>query len=414
VNAQRTQVIFLKFEELKLKEEVAKAISDFGFSETTSIQARVIPPALEGRDVIGEAPTGSGKTLAFAIPIAEKIKRDAGVQALVVTPTRELALQVSEVIAKTTRYLRIRVATVYGGVAIEPQIRELRSAGVVVGTPGRLLDHLRRGTLKLGKVKILVLDEADRMLDMGFIEDVQRIIRHTPRERQTLLFSATIPPEIKRLASRFMRSYLHIRNVEEDKPEIEECFIEVREGEKFQLLQALLEAEKPESAIIFCNTKIVASIVAANLAKHGMSVAAIHGDLSQAKRERVMNSFRAEKLRILVATDVAARGIDIPAVSHIFNYDIPDNGDDYTHRIGRTARGGAKGKAFCLLSPSHHDNMRRVHSAFPHIERREFDAELSRYPALDYRLGRLLPRKGRRSFSRSFPRRRGGRDKKRR
>ncbi len=401
----------MKFEELELKEEVMRAIADFGFSETTSIQARVIPPALEGRDVIGEAPTGSGKTLAFAIPIAEKIDGNGGVQALVVTPTRELALQVSEVLAQTARFLGVRVATIYGGVAIEPQIRELKSAGIVVGTPGRLLDHLRRGTLRLGKVKVLVLDEADRMLDMGFIDDVRRIIRSTPRSRQTLLFSATIPPEIKRLASRFMRDHRHIRNGEEDKPEIEECFIEVREGEKFQLLLALLEAEKPESAIVFCNTKVVASVVAANLAKFGEGVAAIHGDLSQAKRERVMADFRSGRLRILVATDVAARGIDIPAVSHVFNYDIPASADDYTHRIGRTARGGAKGRALCLLSPKQHDNMRRVHRSFPYIARREFDAELSRYPALDHRLGRL-PRRGRSRFQ-ARPPRRGGRDRKR-
>ena len=408
----------MRFEDLKLKEEVARAISGFGFSETTSIQARVIPPALEDRDVIGEAPTGSGKTLAFAIPIAQKVKRNDGVQALVVTPTRELALQVSEVVAQVIRHLGVQVATVYGGVGIEPQIHELRSAGVVVGTPGRLLDHLRRGTLRLGKVKVLVLDEADRMLDMGFIEDVQRIIRHTPRNRQTLLFSATIPPEIKRLASRFMRSYLHLRNNDgEDKPEIDECFIEVGEGEKFQLLQALLEAEKPESAIIFCNTKIMADLVAANLAKRKVSAAAIHGDLSQARREKVMNSFRSGKLRILVATDVAARGIDIPAVSHIFNYDIPDNGDDYTHRIGRTARAGAKGRAICLLTPRQHDNMRRVHRARPHIGREEFDAELSSYPSLDRRLS-TISRDRRRRFSkpgrRPFPHRRGNKGKKRR
>jgi ATP-dependent RNA helicase DeaD len=397
----------LKFEDLNLKKEVARALEGFGFSEATWIQARVIPPALEGRDVIGEAPTGSGKTLAFAIPIAEKVDGSGGVQALVVTPTRELALQVSGVIAELTRFLGVQVATVYGGVALEPQLRELKSAGIVVGTPGRLLDHMRRGTLRLGKVRVLVLDEADRMLDMGFIEDVQRIIRSTPRSRQTLLFSATIPPPVRRLAARFMRSYLHIRTQENDKPEIEEGFVEVRDGEKFQLLLALLEAEEPRSAIVFCNTKLMASVLAANLKRHGVGAAAIHGDLSQARRERVMADFRSGRLRVLVATDVAARGIDIPAVSHVFNYDIPASADDYTHRIGRTARAGAKGKALCLLSPSQHDDMRRVHRSFPHIARREFEADLSRYPALDHRLGRL-PRR-RRRFAARPPRRDGRR-----
>ncbi len=390
----------MRFEDLKLKEEVARAVAQFGFSRTTWIQAKVIPPALEGRDVIGEAPTGSGKTLAFAIPIAERLNGSNNVQALVVTPTRELALQVSGVLARTMRYMGVRVATVYGGVAIEPQIRELRSAGVVVGTPGRLLDHLRRGTLRLDRVKVLVLDEADRMLDMGFIEDVRRIIKRTPGSRQTLLFSATIPPQVKHLARRFMRNHVHIRS-RGDKPEIEECFIEVREGEKFQLLLALLERERPSSAIVFCNTKQMASILAANLRRH-VSAAAIHGDMTQAKREHVMRRFRAGELRILVATDVAARGIDIPRVSHVFNYDIPSSADDYTHRIGRTARGGARGKAFCLLAPSQHDSMRRVHRSFPHIARRDFEAELSRYPALDPRQGRLRKRRGP-----GFSRRRG-------
>lgn len=292
-----------------------------------------------------------------------------------------------------------------GGASINEQVKRIKHSRIVVGTPGRVLDHLRRGTLNLRGVKSLVLDEADRMLDMGFIKDIEAIIKKTPRKRQTLLFSATIPGPIKGLSKRFMRQPLYFtKGGEREKPKISHSFIEVENKEKFQLLLAILEKEKVESSIIFVNTKKMADILYNNLKKHSIEAEAIHGDLTQPRREKIMQEFRGGKFKHLVATDVAARGLDIQGVSHIINYDIPANGDDYTHRVGRTARAGKEGRAICILAPEGHDNMRNVHSEHLEVELEELpDFDPQAYPPIDMRLRsvRRKPFKGK--GGRKFP-----------
>ncbi|MEE8403394.1 MAG: DEAD/DEAH box helicase, partial [Candidatus Hydrothermarchaeaceae archaeon] len=379
------------------------AIDGFGFTDLTYIQEKAILPAMSGRDLIGQGPTGSGKTLAFGIPIAERLDAGKGIQALIVCPTRELTLQDAGVLKDTCRYRGIKVATIYGGTPIEPQIKSLKSCEVVVGTPGRLLDHLRRGTLKLNGIRILVLDEADRMVDMGFIDDIRKIIRATPEKRQTMLFSATITKPVHNISQRFMRNTMIIKPESGiDAPEIEQSYIEVKDSEKFQLLLALIVKENPEMGIIFTNMKVRADLIANNLLANNQNALALHGDLTQFKRETVMEEFRAGNLRFLVATDVASRGLDIPAVSHIFNYDVPDDPDDYVHRIGRTARAGRKGRAICLLSPSDHDNMRNLHQIHPDLAAEKIEFDLSKYSPLDTSLRSKFMRRTK------VPRRRGG------
>ncbi len=383
--------------------EVKRAIDGFGFTDLTYIQEKAILPAMEGRDVIGQAPTGSGKTIAYGIPIAERLKKRNGIQALIVCPTRELTLQVTGVLKDICRHRGIMAVPVYGGTAIRPQVKDLKRCEIVVGTPGRLLDLIRRKDLVLNRIHILVIDEADRMLDMGFIDDVRKIINATPIKRQTLLFSATISRPVHQLSRRFMRNTLIIKSEGTiDTPEIEQTYIEVKNKEKFQLLLSLIVSEDPDRAIIFTNTKVQADLVANNLLTNNQNALALHGDLSQFKREAVMEEFREGNLRFLVATDVASRGLDIPAVSHIFNYDVPDDPDDYVHRIGRTARAGRKGRAICLLSPSDHENMRNLHKLHPDLsgERVEFDP--AKYTSLDTSMRSKFMRKAK------VPRRRRG------
>lgn len=364
--------------------EVRRAIDGFGFTDLTYIQEKAIFPAMSGRDVIGQAPTGSGKTLAFGIPIAERLEKGKGIQALVICPTRELALQDMKVLKDICQHIGANVVPVYGGTPLGPQVRDVATCEVVVGTPGRLLDLIRRGTLRLNRVRTLVLDEADRMLDMGFIDDIRKIIRATPEKRQTLLFSATMSKPVQRISQRFMRDALLIEpEGRTDAPEIEQSYVEVKDNEKFQLLLALIMMEDPDRAIIFTNMKIHADLVANNLMANDQNALALHGDLSQFKREAVMEEFREGNLRFLVATDVASRGLDIPAVSHIFNYDIPKDPDDYVHRIGRTARAGRKGRAISLLSPSDHDNMRNLHQIHPELAAESVELDLSKYASLD-------------------------------
>lgn len=393
-----------------MSREVRRAIDGFGFTDLTYIQKKAILPAMSGRDLIGQAPTGSGKTLAFGIPIAERLDAGSGIQALIVCPTRELTLQDSGVLKDLCRYRGIKVATVYGGAPIEPQIKKLKKCEVVVGTPGRLLDHMRRRTLRLDGIRILVLDEADRMVDMGFIDDIRKIIRATPEKRQTMLFSATITRPVHNISERFMRNAMSIESEGTiDKPEIEQSYIEVKDKEKFQLLLALIVMENPEGAIIFTNTKIQADLVANNLLANNQNALAIHGDLRQSKRESVMEEFRAGNLRFLVATDVASRGLDLPIVSHIFNYDIPDDPDDYIHRIGRTARAGAKGRAISLLSPFDHDNMRNLHQIHPELSGETIEFDPSRYAPIDSSMRSKFMRSARVPQRRGGPRRGGPR-----
>ncbi|MBV9547293.1 MAG: DEAD/DEAH box helicase [Chloroflexi bacterium] len=342
------------FIDLALAPEIARAIAEMGFVEPTEIQARVIPVLLDGRDVIGQAQTGTGKTAAFGIPLIEGIEEYLPFpQALVLAPTRELALQISEELRKIARYIPgIKLVTLYGGAGYGRQFEDLKAgAQVVVGTPGRVLDHIGRGTLKLDEVDYLVLDEADRMLDMGFLPDVERILRRTPRERQTALFSATMPTVIRILSRRYMQdpTSVHVQPQQITVEEVEQVYYEVADRDKVEGLLSLIQHDPPERAMIFRQTKLGVDRLEANLRRRGVSVAAIHGDMSQNIRERVLADFREGKLTYLIATDVAARGLDIPEVSHVFNYDIPEDPEAYVHRIGRTARAGRSGKAVTFV-----------------------------------------------------------------
>lgn len=347
---------------IALSHKVMAAIQAMGFEEPSPIQARTIPPIMEGNDVIGQAQTGTGKTAAFGIPITEKVQDLRHVQALIMTPTRELALQVSEEIAKIGQFKRLKTLPVYGGQSIDRQIRALRfGVQIVIGTPGRLLDHIRRGTIKLDMVKILVLDEADEMLDMGFVDDIESIMENIPREgRQTLLFSATMPQQIRSLADRYMNKPVFVTVSKEQLtvPQIDQFYYETRE--KLDGLCRILDAGDMESTIIFCRTKKGADELTASLVARGYMAEALHGDLSQVQRDRVMKKFRESKLEILVATDVAARGLDIDHVTHVVNYDIPQDPESYVHRIGRTGRAGRKGTAITFIHPREFRQLKQV------------------------------------------------------
>jgi ATP-dependent RNA helicase DeaD len=342
------------FAELMLSDEVNRAIAEMGFVQPTEIQSRVIPLLLEGRDVIGQAQTGTGKTAAFGIPLVEGIDEAVlHTQAIVLAPTRELAIQIGEELRKIGRFIPgITVATLYGGASYGRQFEDLKSgAHVVVGTPGRVLDHLSRGTLKLDQVDYLVLDEADRMLDMGFLPDVERILRRTPRERQTALFSATVPTVIRVLSRRYMfePATVHVQPQHITVQEVEQVYYEVAERDKVEGLVSLIEQDPPERAMIFRQMKVGVDRLESQLRRRGLAVAAIHGDMSQKAREQVLREFRSGELTYLVATDVAARGLDIPEVSHVFNFDIPEDSEAYVHRIGRTARAGRSGVAVTFV-----------------------------------------------------------------
>ncbi|MBS3086217.1 DEAD/DEAH box helicase [Candidatus Pacearchaeota archaeon] len=350
-----------KFKQIGLNSGLLNVVKELGFKEPTEIQEKVIPLALAGHDVIGESATGSGKTLAFGVPIIEKLKVAHGLQALVLVPTRELAEQVSKSIKSFSKYNPLKIITVYGGVAIGPQIDGLERAEVVVGTPGRILDHISRKTINLSKIKILVLDEVDRMLDMGFIHDVTDIIHHCPKNRQSLLFSATISEEIAKISKRYMNEPREVSaEAEVDPLKLEQVFYDVESNKKFSLLVHLLKQENSKLVMIFCNTKRNADLISNNLRKQGFDAMALHGDLNQAKRNRVLENFHRSEKFILVCTDVAARGLDIKGVSHVYNYDFPKTKDEYTHRIGRTARAGKDGKAIIVLSERDYENFRRV------------------------------------------------------
>jgi ATP-dependent RNA helicase DeaD len=337
-----------------LSAEVGRAIQEMGFVQPTEIQSRVIPLLLEGRDVIGQAQTGTGKTAAFGIPLIEGIDESLQhTQALVLAPTRELAIQIGEELRRIAKCTSgVGVATIYGGASYGRQFEDLKSgAQVVVGTPGRVLDHIGRGTLKLDCVDYLVLDEADRMLDMGFLPDVERILRRTPRQRQTALFSATIPTVIRILSRRYMHdpATVHVQPHSVTVAEVEQVYYEVADRDKIDGLLSLIGQDAPERAMIFRQMKIGVDRLVAALKRRGLAVAAIHGDMSQRAREHVLRDFREGKLTYLVATDVAARGLDIPEVSHVFNYDIPEDSEAYVHRIGRTARAGRSGCAITFV-----------------------------------------------------------------
>lgn len=345
------------FEQLVNEPKIVRKLQQEGIVEPTEIQREAIPVLRQGRDLIGQAQTGTGKTLAFLLPILENIDISAGVQALIVTPTRELALQITDELHKLASLLDVGVLAVYGGQDVERQIRKLSQqksrVQVVVGTPGRLLDHMRRGTLDLSELSFLVLDEADQMLDLGFLGEIETIIRHTPSTRQTAMFSATMPPTIRSLAARYMKLPQEIRVQAKNivLRDIEQIAVQTTDRQKQDTLAGLLEEYKPFLAIAFCRTKRRAATLNEGLLRRGYLSDELHGDLSQKKREQVMARFREAKIQILVATDVAARGLDVEGVTHVFNYDIPHDVESYIHRIGRTGRAGETGVAVTLFAP---------------------------------------------------------------
>ena len=346
---------------IHLQPELKKIFLELGFEEMTDIQKKSIPLIQEGKDVIGQSQTGSGKTVAFGFPMLEKVQHNHGIQCLVLVPTRELCEQVTSELRKFAKYKKANINSIYGGVSISPQIENLRYADIVVGTPGRILDHLQRDTINLSRVRILVLDEADKMFEMGFIEDVKKIISQVPRERQTLLFSATISHQVHDIVQNYMKNPAKIKvqsYVEQEK--MAQYFYNVNSRDKFSLLVHILKHESPLLTIIFCATRRRVDIVSKNLYKQGIQCQGLHGGLSQNRRKQAIDMFHNKKADILVASDVAARGLDIKNVSHIINYDIPKTSKEYIHRIGRTARAGKEGKVISLLSEQDHDNFRNV------------------------------------------------------
>lgn len=346
----------MKFKDLGLAPELLTAVERIGFEEATPIQEGTIPLALEGRDVIGQAQTGTGKTAAFGLPMLQKIdinKRD--IQGLVVAPTRELAIQTQEELFRLGKEKRVRVQVVYGGADIGRQIRSLKDRPhIVVGTPGRLIDHMQRKTLRLNKIDTLVLDEADEMLNMGFLEDIEKIIAETPKERQTLLFSATMPKSIKDIGVKFMKNPEHItiKAKEMTASLIDQYYVRCKDFEKFDVMTRFFDVQTPELTIVFARTKRRVDELARGLEARGYKAEGIHGDLTQQKRMSVLRAFKANKIDVLVATDVAARGLDISGVTHVINYDIPQDPESYVHRIGRTGRAGADGMSVTFVTPN--------------------------------------------------------------
>ena len=358
---RRSTNILTKFADFGLDEKVLQAVMELGFEESTPIQAQAIPIAMSGSDMIGQAQTGTGKTAAFGIPLINKIERSEDkIVALIMAPTRELAIQVAEEIEKLARFKGIRSLPIYGGQDIVRQIRALKKKPqIIIGTPGRLLDHINRKTIKLDDVQTVVLDEADEMLDMGFMEDIQSILKQVPEERQTMLFSATMPANIKRLAQQFLKNPQHVSVIPKhvSAPLIDQSYIEVNERQKFDALSRLLDMESPELAIVFGRTKRRVDELAEALQKRGYTADGLHGDLSQNQRDSVMRKFRDGSIDVLVATDVAARGLDVSGVTHVVNFDLPQDPESYVHRIGRTGRAGKEGAAYSFVTPREMDHL---------------------------------------------------------
>lgn len=345
----------IRFEDLNIRKEILKGILELGFEVPTPIQAQAIPRLYEGEDIIGQAQTGTGKTAAFGIPMLEKINMQQKTpQILILAPTRELSMQVADEIRKFSRYLTgVKSIAVYGGQPIDRQIKALKQGvHIIVGTPGRILDHIRRKTLRLDEINGVVLDEADQMLDMGFLDDIETILKETPETRQTVMFSATMPKEIEQIARNYMKKPQKIKVVHKELtvPKIAQYYFEVRPHEKLDALCRILDMENADLGIIFCRTKKGVDELVESLQSRGHSVEGIHGDLKQSQRDRVMKKFRDGTLDLLIATDVAARGIDVDDIDLVINYDIPEDFEYYVHRIGRTGRAGREGLAYTLVT----------------------------------------------------------------
>ena len=344
----------VKFDELQLDERIIRAITEMGFEEASPIQAQAIPVAMEGRDMIGQAQTGTGKTAAFGLPLLQKVDpKVKKLQAIVLLPTRELAIQVAEEMRRFAKFMHgVKVLPIYGGQDIVKQIRSLKDGTqIIVGTPGRVMDHMRRKTVKVDHVLTVVLDEADEMLNMGFLEDMETILSQLPEERQTLMFSATMPQAIAEIARKFQKDPVTVRVIKKELtvPKVTQYYYEVKPKNKVEVMSRLLDMYAPKLSIVFCNTKRQVDDLVQELQGRGYFAEGLHGDLKQVQRDRVMDSFRNGRTDILVATDVAARGIDVGDVEAVFNYDIPQDDEYYVHRIGRTGRAGREGKAFSLV-----------------------------------------------------------------
>jgi ATP-dependent RNA helicase DeaD len=370
------------FSALGIRREINSILGENGIKEPTDIQVQAIPTLLAGKDVVGQSQTGTGKTLAFILPILERIEvSNSAVQALIITPTRELALQITQEVTKLADKLGIQVLSVYGGQDVDRQIKKLKGgAQIVIGTPGRLMDHLRRKTIYLSGVTKLVLDEADQMLHMGFLDDVEELVRQTSEKRQTMLFSATMPSRVRALADRYMCKPIDIRVQKQHitLDEIKQIMVEVPEPDKITKLCAMIDEYRPYLALVFCHTKQRAIAVSTALAQRGYEADELHGDLSQPKREQVMRRFREAKIQILVATDIAARGLDVEGITHVFNYDIPRDVDSYIHRIGRTGRAGETGMAITLIDPHEQPLVRLIEQGIrASIEKQKFGVQTS-------------------------------------
>jgi len=351
----------MKFEDMNIEKSVLGSLSDIGFENPTRIQSEAIPVIKEGYDVIGQSETGSGKTAAFGIPLVEKVTKSGNIQALVLAPTRELCLQIAEELEKFSRFKGLSVQAIYGGVPMEPQILGLRKADIVVGTPGRVIDHMMRGNLNFSNLKIFVMDEADKMIDMGFVEAIEEIEKNIPKNRQTLMFSATMPENLMKISEKFTRNARKIKTnpkVRDDK--LKQFYCDVKPEMKFSVLVHLINQEQPKLAIVFCNSRREVDEIAENLKENGINASALHGGLSQERREKTISNFHKGMIKVLVATDIAGRGLDIKNVTHIFNYRIPKNLEDYVNRIGRTARAGETGKAISILSREDYDSFRKI------------------------------------------------------
>ena len=341
----------MKFENLDLQDSVLDSLHNIGFKTPTRIQSETIPLIKQGHDVIGQSKTGSGKTGAFGIPIVEKAVKGVKSQALILAPTRELAKQIAGDISKFSDHKGLRVQTIYGGVSMRPQIEGLKRAEIIVGTPGRILDHIKRGNFYTKNIESFVLDEADTMIDMGFIKDIEKIASYIPKERQTLLFSATMPKSLRKITERLTYKARKVTTeITVEGELLKQYYYSVKHNEKFSLLVSLLIDEAPDSALIFCKTRRGTEALKRNLRENGVKALALHGGLTQNKREHILDQFYREKTRYLVATNVASRGIDIDHITHIYNFDVPATIEDYVNRIGRTARAGKSGKAITLVT----------------------------------------------------------------
>jgi ATP-dependent RNA helicase DeaD len=352
----------MEFSEMGLSPELVATLRQHKIIVPTEIQERTIPPLLDGKDILAESETGSGKTLAFAVPMLETLRHKRGeIQAIVLCPTRELAKQVAGEYEKYKGHTGLRILTVYGGVGYEPQVDGLPETDIVIGTPGRVLDLMERNALRIGNVKYLVLDEADRMLDMGFIDDIEQVISATPPTRQTLLFSATIPYTIQVLGAKYMRDPVTIRaKSQEVRGHLFQGYYVVNPWQKISLLHQLLKGHTEWHVLVFCRTIVATDHVAAELSKRGIAARALNGDMSQAKREQTVKDYMERRFNVLVATDVAARGLDIGHLSHVVNYDVPSSPELYVHRIGRTGRAGREGVAITLAEPREHWQLRNI------------------------------------------------------